>query len=142
MNLVPFVVTKFEAASVLAEPVVTPSVLAEAGDLTPSVLVPLGLTDSVTPAGAGAGAEEAMPAWNLIESHQGHQMQVLYQAAPTITCSTFQRAPGRLVSQCPQDVWKRFSLQLKQLAYPDNDYTARAPMSSLKACMYSWHKAP
>ena len=50
----PFVDTKPERASVLAEPVMTPSVLADPGDLTPSVLAP-----SVVP--AGAGAEELIP---------------------------------------------------------------------------------
>ena len=57
MNLVPFVVTKPEAASGLAEPAMMPSVLAAVGVLTPPVLASWGFTDSVTPAGAGAGAD-------------------------------------------------------------------------------------
>ena len=61
MNLVPFVVTNPEAASVLAEPAMTPSVLAEVGVLTPSVLASSGFTDSVAPAGAGAGADGVRP---------------------------------------------------------------------------------
>ena len=61
MKFVPFVVTKPEAASASAEPAATPSVLAEPTVLTPSVLAPLGFTDSVTP-GAGAGAEAVGPA--------------------------------------------------------------------------------
>ena len=59
--MVPFVVTKPGAASVLAEPAVMPSVLAEVGDLTPSVLAPWGLGDRVVPAGAGAAA--VRPVW-------------------------------------------------------------------------------
>ena len=57
--MVPFVDTKPERASVLAEPVMTPSVVAELGDLTPSVLAP-----SVVP--DGAGAEELIPASSAI----------------------------------------------------------------------------
>ena len=74
----PLVVTNPEAASVLAEPAMTPSVLAEAGESTPSVLAPWGFTDPEEPAGAGAGASAAAvrPVWDAAQTKQ----QLLEQA--------------------------------------------------------------